>query len=107
MARPLALNNHNTPFLDYVDLEERAAAQLVLVAATAGSTPDLNEGIYDVWAGTDIFVKVAPASDATAVTAANGYLIRANNTVSLLVRQGSHINALSVAGTTVAYEMIG
>jgi hypothetical protein len=107
MALPLALNNHNTPFLDFVDLEERLTAQLVLPAATSTPTPALTEGLYDVWATTDIYIRVQPVGDASAVTAANGYLIRANNTVTVLVRPGSHISALSVAGGTMSYQMIG
>lgn len=105
MAAPIAGVQHAISYTDFLDLEERAQAQLVLAAATAGSTGALAEGLYDIWATTDVFVKIAPVANAVDVTAVTGYLIRANNTVSVLVRNGSKINALSVAGGTLSYHM--
>ena len=94
-----------TAYPDFVDMEERAQAQMVLVANTAQGTAVLAEGLYDIWCTTDAFVKVGPGT-VTDVTAANGYLLRSNVTVTILIRNNSKIGALSVPGGTFSYHMV-
>jgi hypothetical protein len=103
MAGPLNGAARAVSYTDYVDLEGSAAATLA-VSAAADHTPILNEGIYDVWCTVDVFVKVAPT--ANNVTTANGYLIRANNTVSVLVRTGSRIGAIAGGAGTLSYHQV-
>src|ERR1043165_1867111 len=97
MAGPLNGAARAVSYTDYVDLEGSAAATLA-VSAAADHTPILNEGIYDVWCTVDVFVKVAPT--------ANNYLIRANNTVSVLVRTGSRIGAIAGGAGTLSYHQV-
>lgn len=104
MALPIAGNGRNVQYVDYIDIEERAAATLAF-SGTAAQTGRLAEGLYDVWATTDVYIKV-DATDASTVTAANGYLIRSGNTVQVLVRAGSRIGAIGAGAATLSYHMV-
>lgn len=89
--------------MEFVDLEERAAVTLA-VSAVADHTAVLPEGVYDVWCTVDVYVKVAPT--ANNVTVANGYLIRAGNSVPVLVRNGSRIGAIAGGAGTLSYHQV-
>lgn len=95
--------DHGVPVTEYVDLEGRVAATLA-VSAVAAQTAVLDEGVYDIWCTVDAYVKVA--TTANDVTTANGYLIRANNTVPVLVRTGSRIGAIAGGAGTLSYHMV-
>lgn len=103
MAGPLNGAARAVSYTDYVDLEGNAA-ETVAVSAAAAQGRVLPEGIYDVWCTVDVYVKVAPT--ANDVTVANGYLIRANNTVSVLVRTGSRIGAVAGGAGTLSYHQV-
>lgn len=104
MVAPALIGKYSQ-VIDYADLEGSAANQLVLAAATATPSGPVVEGVYDVWALVgDVYVRVNAQGDATSVTAGNGYLLRAGNTITVYIRPGSQFNVLSVAGTTFVYH---
>lgn len=103
MAVPITGAQRAVLYPDFLDIEERAAGTLAF-SGTATQTAPLVEGIYDVWATTDVYVKVAPtASD---VTLANGYLIRSGSTVPILVRVNSRIGAIGAGAATLSFHMV-
>lgn len=83
--------------VDCVDLEGRAQITSVAVSAVAAQSAALPEGVYDVWCDVDVFLKVDPV--ANNVTTATGYLLRANNTMAVLVRGNSKIGAITASGS--------
>lgn len=97
--------DHGMRVHDAIDLEGYAQASLS-ISSVAAQTAALAEGIYDLWVDTDCFIKVA--ATANDVTTASGYLLRANNTVPLLVRDASKIGAItSAAAGTLRYHKVG
>jgi hypothetical protein len=96
--------NHGTRIDDSIDIEGYAAVTLA-VSAAAAQTALLEEGVYDVWCTVDVFIKVA--ATANDVTAANGYLIRQNNTVAVYVRDQSRIGAIAGGAGTLSYHKTG
>lgn len=67
-------------------------------------TSRLAPGVYDVWAATDIYIKVDP-TNAADVTSGTGYLIKAGNVVPVRIVQDSFLGA---AGTgTVYFHKVG
>lgn len=103
MAVPIMGVQRSNLYPDFLDLEERAAATLA-VSAAAAQTATLDEGIYDIWCTVDVYIRIAPV--ATGVTVANGYLIRAGNSVPVLVRAGSRIGAIAAGAGTLSYHMV-
>lgn len=92
---------------DAVDIQGRAQVRLA-VSAAAAATAVLPEGIYDLWTeGTagDTWIKVAPV--ANDVTATTGYLLRAANTISFLVRKDCQVGAIATGSGTLVLHMIG
>ena len=74
------------------------------VSAAAAQTAALSGGIYDVWCDVAAFIKVNPV--ANNVTVANGYLLRANNTIPVVVGDGDRIGAIAGgAGTLSAHKV--
>jgi hypothetical protein len=57
----------------------------------------LEPGVYDVWAASDVYVKLDKADNAegiaVAVSSTNGYLIRAGTTIPLQVSSASSLTA--------------
>lgn len=74
------------------------------VSAAAAQTAALSGGIYDVWCGIDAYIKVDPV--ANDVTTANGYLLRANNTVPMVVGDGDKIGAIAGAAGTLSVHRV-
>ena len=74
------------------------------VSTAAAQTAVLPSGVYDVWCGIDVYIKVD--STANDVTTANGYLLRANNTVPIVLGDGDRIGAIAgAAGTLSAHKV--
>lgn len=101
-----------SPFLhpdfvaDALHLQGNSGAQLSLTT-TADDTSALPGGIYAIWSTVDCYVSVHP-TDATGVTTANGYLLRAGNTEQLYVPHNSLIGGIVAGGTgTLNYHKIG
>ncbi len=88
-----------------VRLKGNSQAQLS-VSGTAAQTSAITDGggMYDVWADIDVYVKVAPT--ANDVTTSTGYLIRANNTVPVLVGDGDRIGAIASGSGTLRYHRV-
>lgn len=95
--------SHGLQVIDAVDLEGYAQAS-TSVSAIAAQTAALAEGIYDVWCDVDVYLKVAPT--ANDVTTSTGYLLRANNTVSVLIRKNSKIGAIAGGAGTLRYHKV-
>lgn len=103
MTSPLVFE-HGTAVTDHIDIEGNAQAQLSL-STTAAQTAALTEGIYDIWCDVDCYIKVAPTADD--VTTSTGYLLRADNTVPLIVRKDSKIGGIVASGTaTFSYHKV-
>lgn len=96
-------NAQNYRTSDYADLWNNEQAQ-VSISGTADQTPELPEGIYDVWTDVDCYIKVD--EDASGVTTSNGYLLRADNTIPIYVRSGHKIGVIGTSGT-LSYHRIG
>jgi hypothetical protein len=76
-------------------------------AQSAALTVDTISGaaIYDVWSDVDCYIKVA--TTANNVTTATGYLLRAGNTVAIIVPTLSKIGAItSGAAGTLSYHRV-
>ena len=105
MANQPIQKNHAAFVVDLIDIEGFAQGT-VSSATNAAQSAALNEGVYDIWCDQNSFIKVA--TTANDVTTATGYLLRANNTISLVVRENSKIGAImsTVAGT-LSYHKVG
>lgn len=77
---------------DPIDIEGWSARQ-VAVSGQATQTGRLREGVFDVWCDVACFIKVG--EEASDVTASSGYPILANNVVSVFVRRGRRIGAIT------------
>lgn len=67
----------------------------VTLSATAAQSAALGAGIYDVWSTTDCYI--ATETTATTVTTANGYLLRANNTISVVLPHNYKVGGITTA----------
>lgn len=56
-------------------------------------------GVYDVWCDVDVYIKV-DQDNASTVTSGTGYLIRAGNTVPVLITSPSYLGA---SGSATVY----
>lgn len=74
------------------------------VSAVAAQTAALTGGVYDVWSTVDAYIRVA--ADASGVTTANGYLVRANNTVPVIVPNGYKIGAIAGGAGTMSHHKV-
>lgn len=100
----LALD-HGARIVDAIDIEGNARITQLVTSTSAAQTAALPEGIYDVWASVDTYIKVDPT--ANDVTTATGYLLRANNTVSVIVRANSKIGAIAGGAGTLDAQRVG
>ena len=90
---------------DLVDLYGNAQGSKAF-ATGATSTGALVEGVYDLWADQDCYIKI----DETAndVSASTGYLLRQNNTITAIVRADHKIGAIISSATgTLYYHKVG
>lgn len=89
---------------DFVDIENDAQGQ-VSTSTTGAQSAALTEGVYDVWATVDTYIKVAgTASD---VTTSSGYLLRANQTIPVWVSNGNKIGGVLASGVdTLRYHRV-
>lgn len=60
---------------------------------TAGSRIQLLPGTYDVWGAADSYIKVDQSADADVATSGNGYLVRKDETVRVLIPSVSWLSA--------------
>lgn len=100
MATQPLQKKHPQLIADLVDLEGFAQASRTF-ATSATSTGVLIEGVYDVWADQDVYLKVAET--ANDVTTSTGYLLRANNTITLLIRENRKLGVIMSSATGTAY----
>ena len=90
---------------DLIDLEGYAQGS-VSSATNAAQSAALNEGVYDLWCDQDSYIKIA--TTANDVTSSTGYLLRANNTITCVVRTNSKIGAImSATAGTLKYHQVG
>lgn len=69
----------------------------VSLSAVAAQSAALSGGIYDVWSDVDCYIKVA--TTANNVTTSTGYLLRANNTIPLIIPDQEKIGGIVASGT--------
>ncbi len=81
------------------------AKATVSLSTTAAQSAALTGGIYDVWSDVDCYIKInATAND---VTTSTGYLLRANNTVPIIVPDQEKIGGILASGTgTLSYHRV-
>lgn len=97
---------------DVVDIKGHTQGNLA-ISSVAAQTAALASGlsvvqsvIYDVWSDVDCYIKVA--ATANDVTTATGYLLRANNTMPIVIRPDDKIGAItSSASGTLYFHRIG
>lgn len=87
-----------------IKLRDNSQAQLSVSGTASQTGVFASDGMYDVWADIDVYVKVAPT--ANDVTTSTGYLIRANNTVPVLVGDGDRIGAIAAGSGTLRYHKV-
>ena len=74
-------------------------------AALTIDSPISGAAIYDVWADVDCFIKIG--ATASNVTTTTGYLLRAGNSIPVIVPTGSRIGAItSGAAGTLAFHRV-
>jgi len=101
---PLSRNVQATS--DYIDIFGQAQASFPYTGTAAQSSAIGRTGIYDIWSDQDCYIKVATTADD--VTTSTGYLLRANNTITMLVRETHKIGAIrSSASGTLYYHKVG
>ena len=66
---------------------------------------DGDDGIYDLWADVDVWVKVSQGT-ASDVTSGTGYLIRANTTVPVKFDDGDRLGAIAGGAGTLRYHKV-
>ena len=99
-------NRHTNDVSDLIDIAGRAQASFAYTNAAADAD-DLAEGIYDVWATTDCYIKVHP-TDASDVAANTGYILFANQVIPVLIGYQHHLGAIrSATNGTLYYHQIG
>lgn len=80
-------------FADYVDLQGSAQISLSISGVAAETAASAVTAIYDVWSDADCYLKIA--ASASDVATSTGYLLRANNTVPFVIRQGMKLGAIT------------
>ena len=99
-------NKHHAATSDLIDIAGRAQASFTY-SDTAADADDLSEGIYDVWATTDCYIKVH-ATNAADVAANTGYIVYANTVLPVLIPKEYHLGAIrSATNGTLYYHQIG
>lgn len=76
--------------------------------ATANCIANMAEGIYDIWATADCYIlDGANATVANGVLSNTGYLLRGNNTISILIRGNHCLGAIqsTTSGTLAAVKV--
>lgn len=77
----------------------------ISISGTAAQSSALTGGIYDVGSTVDCYVKVN--ATANNVTTSTGYLLRANNTIPLIVPDQEKIGAITSGATgTLTYHRV-
>lgn len=76
---------------------------LTTAVTPAAQTGALDGGLYDIWCDVDVYIKVA--TTANDVTTSTGYLLRANNTIPLVVGDGEKIGAIGAVGTLKLHKV--
>ena len=89
---------------DCADINDNVQINLVTAAtSTNHGVLDANgDGSYDFWSTQDTYIRATRAG--TAVTTANGYLIRANNTISVFVKKGYSLTSIAAGAGTLNYH---
>ena len=91
-------NRASNPEALAIVLTDNAQGTPLSVSGTAAQTAALNGGLYDIWCDVDVYLKVA--TTANDVTTSTGYLLRANNTIALLLPNDlEKIGAIGGVGT--------
>jgi len=97
--------SHHARVTDIVDLEGYTRTDLAFATAATQSGV-IDEGWYDTWADQDCYIEVSPTT--TGLTTGNGYLLRANNTITVLIRRSSKLAVMRVtASGTLSWHKIG
>lgn len=77
----------------------------VSLSTTAAQSAALTGGVYDIWSDVDCYIKVA--ATANGVTTSTGYLLRANNTIPILVSDQEKLGGIVASGTgTLSYHRV-
>ena len=96
---------HPTVVSDIIDIKGFTRTDLAYATAATQSAV-IGEGFFDVWADSACYIEVSATT--TGLTTGNGYLLRANNTISVRMRLGDKLAAMMVtASGTLSWHKIG
>ncbi len=84
---------------------EGRSQRTVTLSVAAAQTPVLSGGIYAVWSDVDTHIKVDEVADN--VTIANGYLLRADETIFVAVESGRKIGGIAAGAGTLSIHQVG
>lgn len=101
MAKTQFAGDGSRKITDAIDIEDWSQGSISLTTTVAFAAPGDGEGIYDVWCAVDCYVHVGP--DAASLTTSTGYLLRAGNTIPLMVRKNSGIGGILASGANTLY----
>lgn len=102
MAEKAQKYNKGDQVTDAADIQGYNGAPLT-VAATATQSAQMPEGLYDIGGCANAcYLKIdAVLATVQGVTAANGYYLAAGSVVTMLVREGDYIGAISTGAGTL------
>lgn len=69
----------------------------VSLSTVAAQSAALTGGVYDIWSDVDCYIKIA--ATANDVTTSTGYLLRANNTIPIIVPDQEKLGGIVASGT--------
>jgi hypothetical protein len=90
---------------DAIYLENQIQQSFSVSTVAAQSNP-LEQGYYDTWSTIDCYLRVDET--ATGVTSSNGYVLYANNVITLFIDDLRRIGAITAYGSgTIAFHKVG
>ncbi len=86
-------------------LEGNSQGQLSVSGTAAQTSAFASGGYYDLWCDVDVYIKVA--ATANDVTTSTGYLLRANNTLALvMIGKNSKLGGVALSSGTLRYHKV-
>lgn len=88
--------------MDILDVSQLTplAIGLAAVETSAMDTTNPKTAVYYVWSDVDCYFRVNSAGSGTAATINNSMILLANNPISVVLRQGSVVSAITVAAAS-------
>jgi len=100
------------PIQEVMDIRDRSQLTPLTIGLAAAETAAMATtnppvAIYYVWSDVDCYFRVNSAAGGTAATVSNGMILLAYNPISVVIRQGDVVNAITVtAASGVLHRML-